>query len=96
MSNVPTTKPRFNVAFPLEVMTDLNALVPARERNRFVVEAVRERLRRERLRQLLRDARNDPIWKDEDHPDLLTTEDVAEYIHRTRSGWTVSRLEKDD
>jgi hypothetical protein len=88
-------KPRFNVAFPPEVMAELNGLVPARERNRFVVEAVRERLRRERLRQLLEEARRDPIWKDEDHPDLLTPEDVAEYIRLSRARWTAGRFDDE-
>lgn len=92
---MPAIKPRFNVAFPPEVMAELSALVPSRERNRFVVEATRERLRRERLGRALEDARRDPIWKEEDHPDLKTPEDVAAYVRRSRDRWTARRLDDE-
>ena len=67
---------RINVTFPKSVLELLESVIPARGRNTFIVEATEEALRRERLGQVLSALRGKPAWSAEDHPDLMTVEDV--------------------
>ena len=78
---------RINVTFPADLLALLDSVVPPRERNRFIVEATDRSLRRERLRRVLAKLRERPAWSDEDHPDLMTTEDVEHYIRCLRETW---------
>lgn len=87
MSVTTSTKKRTNVTFPESVLDMLESVVPARKRNAFIVEATEEALRRERLRQVLDSMRDKPAWSDEDHPDLMTAEDVDRYVRRLRETW---------
>ncbi len=80
-------KRRINVTFPAALLEQLDDFVPPRRRNRFIVEATERELRRRRLREVLEDLRREPAWKDEDHPDLMTVEDVDRYIRRLRETW---------
>jgi len=81
-------KQRINVTFPVDLLAELNRLVPPRQRNRFIVEATEQALRRTRLDQVLAELRREPAWKDQDHPDLLTVSDVNRYVRRFRQAWT--------
>jgi len=74
---------RINVTFPVSLL--LRRYVPRRERNRFIVEATEKELKRRRLLKALRDSAG--AWSDEDHPDLMTVEDVNRYIRRLRETW---------
>ena len=84
---VGKTEPRkrINVSFPEPVLTLLQAVVPSRERNAFIVDATEAALQRKRLLDALRASSG--AWKDEDHPDLMTVEDVDRYIRRLRETW---------
>jgi len=82
-----TEKQRINVIFPADLLAELNRLVPPRQRNRFIVEATEQALRRTRLGQVLAELRREPAWKDKDHPDLLTAPDVNRYVRRFRQAW---------
>jgi len=73
---------RINVTFPAEVLELVDAVVPPRERNRFIVKATEEAARREQLRKALATAAG--AWKLEDHPELATPEDVDRWIRRLR------------
>jgi type III secretory pathway component EscV len=79
--SVETSK-RINVTFPTSVLEELRHSIPRRERNQFIVETVEKELRRIRLRKALRESAG--AWSDEDHPDLMTTEDVNRYVRRLR------------
>jgi hypothetical protein len=79
------TAKRINVTFPTPLLEELGRFVPARERNRFIVEATEKELRRQRLLKALRDSAG--AWRDEDHPDLKTPEDVERYVRRMRQTW---------
>jgi len=80
-------KQRINVIFPVDLLAELNRLVPPRQRNRFIVEATEQALRRAQLDQVLAELRREPAWKDKDHPDLLTVPDVNRYVRRFREAW---------
>jgi hypothetical protein len=81
------SRKRINVAFPDSVLELLESVVPPRKRNTFIVEATEEALRRERLRVVLQSLGDKPAWSDEDHPDLMTVEDVDRYVRRLRETW---------
>lgn len=76
------THKRINVTFPETLLEDLREFVPKRERNQFIVETVEKELRRVRLQKALRTSAG--AWSDEDHPDLMTVEDVNNYVRRLR------------
>ena len=79
------TPKRINVTFPASLLDELRRIVPVRERNRFIVEATERELRRQRLLKALRESGG--AWREEDHPDLHTPEDVERYIRRMRETW---------
>jgi hypothetical protein len=87
VSVTTSIKKRINVTFPESVLNMLESVVPARKRNAFIVEATEEALRRERLGQVIETLREKPAWSDEDHPDLMTVEDVDRYVRRLRETW---------
>jgi len=79
------SRKRINVSFPEPVLELLEKVVPTRERNSFIVRATEEALRRERLLKALQASAG--AWTDEDHPDLMTVEDVDRYVRRLRETW---------
>jgi hypothetical protein len=87
MASEVASKKRINVSFPEPVLELLEAVVPPRERNAFIVGATEQALRRERLRRVIEALREEPAWSDEDHPDLMTVEDVDRYVRRLRETW---------
>ena len=78
---------RINVTFPATLLEELREYVPKRERNQFIVEATEKLLKRTRLKKVLESLRQEPAWSDEDHPDLMTVEDVDNYVRRMRETW---------
>ncbi|GAB4435515.1 MAG: hypothetical protein Fur0044_32780 [Anaerolineae bacterium] len=75
---------RVNVTFPVTLLEELRTHVPRRERNEFIVEATEKLLKQIRLKKVLEDLRREPAWSDEDHPDLMTVEDVNHYVRQLR------------
>ena len=75
-------KERMNLYITKSVADELRRLVPARERTKFVEEILSRELRRARLKEVL--ARTAGAWKDEDHPDLMTFEDVNRWLDEIR------------
>jgi hypothetical protein len=78
---------RINVTFPVDVLAALEDVVPARQRNRFIVEATEQALQRAQLAQVLEELRASAAWHDEDHPELVTVEDVDQFVRTLRAGW---------
>jgi len=85
MSVAVLSKKRVNVTFPESVLDLLESVVPPRKRNTFIVEATEEALHRERQLTAIRESSGG--WSDEDHPDLMTVEDVDRYVRRLRETW---------
>jgi hypothetical protein len=59
---------RTHVILPEDLLADIDTLVGQRGRSAFLVEVLREEVRRRRLLQIL--SSPEPVWKDEDHPEL--------------------------
>ena len=76
---------RINVIFPSEVLSELRQLVPRKQRSELIVEATAEKLALLRQRRAARNAAG--AWKDEDHPELQTDEDLARWIAEIRGQW---------
>ncbi len=77
-------KERMNLYITKSVADELRRLVPARERTKFVEDILARELRRARLKEVL--ARTAVSLKDEDHPDLMTFEDVNRWLDGIRRG----------
>ena len=59
---------RAHVVLPDDLLADVDALVGPRGRSAFLAEVIREAVNRRRLLTFL--SSKEPIWKDEDHPEL--------------------------
>ena len=59
---------RAHIVLPDDLLADVDALVGPRRRSAFLTEVIRDAVNRRRLLQFL--TSNEPIWKDEDHPEL--------------------------
>jgi len=77
-------KERMNLYITKSVMDELRRAIPARERTRFVEEVLARELRRLKLREAIEKSYG--AWKDEDHPDMLTFEDINRWIEEGRKG----------
>lgn len=73
---------RINVTFPVSLLKELREFIPRQERNQFIIETVEKELRRRQLSKALQESAG--AWSDEDHPDLMTVEDVNDYVRRLR------------
>jgi hypothetical protein len=79
-------KERMNLYITKSLMDDLRKAVPARERTRFVEEVLARELRRRKLREVLKKSYG--AWRDEDHPELATFEDVNRWVAEGRKRFT--------
>ncbi|MFZ5923344.1 MAG: hypothetical protein ACOYY3_20035 [Chloroflexota bacterium] len=79
---MPAVKERMNLYITKSVMDELRRTIPARERTRFVEEVLARELRRRKLREAIEKSYG--AWKDEDHPDMLTPEDMDRWIEEQR------------
>ena len=73
---------RTNVTLPEELVREIDRVAGRRKRSQFIVEAVRERLAKLRFSEALAQAAG--AWSDENHPDLVTQEDIKRYLRRAR------------
>jgi len=74
---------RTTVVFPKRTAELLREHIPARKRSSFIAAAVLEKL----MEGVFRKGREESFgaWRDEDHPDLQTAEDMERYIAALRS-----------
>jgi len=75
-------KERLNLYLPKALVEDLRRYVPARARTQFVIDALSQELHRVQLREALKASYG--AWKDEDHPELATPEDIDRWIEEGR------------
>ena len=74
-----------HLVFPRELLETIDKFVGKRKRSRFVVEAAKEKLAREKFAKALKEAAG--CWRDENHPDLMTKRDVDRYVRKLRKSW---------
>ncbi len=81
-----SVKERMNLYITKSIMDDLRKTIPARERTRFIEEVLIRELRRRKLREVLKSSYG--AWKDEDHPELATFDDVNRWVEDGRKRFT--------
>jgi hypothetical protein len=81
-----TTRTRTHVVLPAELVAQIDELVGARGRSRFIAEAAEQRLQRERQRRALEIGFG--AWKDEDHPELNGPDGTVGWVRRLREETT--------
>jgi hypothetical protein len=72
---------RTNLLLPRELVEEVDRYAGPRGRSRYVAEALVERLRRDRLREVVK--RTAGAWRD--HPDFPTAEAVAAWVRERRA-----------
>lgn len=77
-----TETKRINITLPVSLLEDLRRLIPKMERNKFIVEATEKELQRLQLHKAIQESAG--AWSDEDHPDLITVDDVNRYVREIR------------
>ncbi|MBM4427632.1 MAG: hypothetical protein FJ031_10370 [Chloroflexi bacterium] len=70
------------ISIKKSLIDELNRIVPFAERQQFVEEVLTRELRRRRLRFALKKSYG--AWKDEDHPELTSYEDVNSWVESIR------------
>lgn len=68
------TRHRTLVQFPPEVVAEIDKMVGPRRRSGFLVDLAEREIKRRRLLKVF--ANREPIWKDEDHPELTADSDT--------------------
>ncbi len=71
------------LTLPPDLLAEVDALAGARGRSRFIEEATRAALRRERLRAMHRTVAG--ALRAEDYPEWATDEDVVAWVQRSRA-----------
>lgn len=74
---------RTNLLLPEDLVEELDRVAGPRNRSKFVAEAIRYRLRRERLRDAWE--KSFGVLKAEDHPHWATSEMVVEWVRAMRA-----------
>jgi hypothetical protein len=69
---------RINVILPGRLLTELDEIVPARKRSRFIAQALAREL--ERVRALAAIDASAGAWSDEDHPELADGPAIDRWI----------------
>jgi hypothetical protein len=73
---------RLNLYLTKPLADELRRLIPARERTRFVEEILARELRRRKLKAAI--AASAGAWTDENHPDMMTGEEIDRWIEEQR------------
>ena len=72
---------RAHVVMPEKLAKDIDALVGPRGRSAFLVETAEKEVKRRKLLAILNS--EDPIWREEDHPDIAE-QGAAAWVHNLR------------
>jgi metal-responsive CopG/Arc/MetJ family transcriptional regulator len=83
-----TVRTAANLSLPKDLVDEVDAIAGPRNRSAFVEAAIRDRLRRERLRSVLMTTAG--AWSAAAHPEFATSDDVVEWVRARRSEETRS------
>ncbi len=85
-NSIPTNLQKITVMLPEALLSRLREYVPARQRSRFILEAIEERLALEE--QITALAETAGAWSDQNHPEMRTDEDVDHWLDNLRQLWS--------
>ena len=77
---MPSTK-RAHVVLPDDLVREIDKIAGSRGRSAFLADLARREIKRQQLLQLFK--RKEPIWKDQDHPELKAG--AAAWVRKMRS-----------
>lgn len=77
---------KVTITLPKWVLQQMNELIPARQRSRFIAEALAERLAL--ADQLLALEESAGAWSDEGHPEMVDDEAIDRWLAGLRVSWT--------
>jgi len=72
---------RAHVVLPEDLVSEIDKIAGARGRSAFLSELARREIKRRRLLEIFKN--DEPIWKDEDHPELK--DGGAEWVRKMRA-----------
>ncbi len=79
------TSRKVTVTLPKSLLARLDAMVPRRQRSRFIAEAIQEQIAMLEQAEAIEEAAGS--WTDEKYPELLTTEDIDNWLKALRGNW---------
>ena len=74
---------RTNLLLPKELVDEVDRFAGARGRSRYVAEALRTKLKQDRLKEIVE--RTAGVWSAEDYPEFATSEMVVEWVRARRA-----------
>jgi len=74
---------RTNLLLPKELVEEVDHFAGERGRSRYVAEALRARLKRDRLKEAIE--RTAGVWSAADYPEFATPEKVVEWVRARRA-----------
>ena len=88
MVNTPiqTDSQKITVTLPKALLIRLREHVPARQRSRFILEALEERLALEEQIVALEETAG--AWSEQNHPEMRTDEDIDRWLGELRRSWS--------
>lgn len=85
---------KVTITLPKLVLERMNELVPARQRSRFVSEALTERLALEEQALALEESAG--VWSDESHPEMRDSAAIDRWLADLRGSWAAPKGATDD
>lgn len=74
---------RTNLLLPKELVDEVDRFAGERGRSRYVAEALRARLKRDRLKEAI--AQTSGVWTADEYPEFATSEKVVEWVRARRA-----------
>jgi metal-responsive CopG/Arc/MetJ family transcriptional regulator len=74
---------RTNLLLPKELVDEVDHFAGDRGRSRYVAEALRQRLKRDRLREMI--DKSAGVWSADEYPEFATSELVVEWVRARRA-----------
>ena len=75
-------KTKVHLTFPPKIIVEIDNLVGKRGRSKFVSEAAKEKISREKFLKALKECAG--AWKSENHPNLPSSKDVVKFVEKIR------------
>jgi Mg/Co/Ni transporter MgtE len=88
------THRKVTVSLPIDLIDRLHELIPARQRSRFIADAIEERVAVTEQLAVLEETAG--AWSDKNHPDLNSPEAVEQWVRDLRKSWDRPILTDDE